>query len=162
MYRSQSAHSREWQVYSPPTSRNFKPRRITPERASPTRAKGVSRRAHCSPSLQFSNNMARRQPQCRLRRRYTKEVKCLIMYQTHILGRKPTQISIDLDIPVRVIQRVKKTWKDIGEVCRDRKYMGRGPKMSPSQIEVCQLLDSMPCATLNLVVVHTSVHAGCP
>lgn len=33
-------------------------------------------------------------------------------------------------------QRVKKCWKDIGEVCQDRGRMGKGPKMSRDHIKV--------------------------
>ncbi|KAJ7315172.1 hypothetical protein DFH08DRAFT_655628, partial [Mycena albidolilacea] len=42
-----------------------------------------------------------------------------------------TEIAIDLDMPVRVVQRVKKTWAEIGEVCRDRRHRGRPPLLSP-------------------------------
>ncbi|KAJ7230132.1 hypothetical protein GGX14DRAFT_337654, partial [Mycena pura] len=46
--------------------------------------------------------------------------------------KKPTEIAISLDMPVRVVQRVIQTWNEIGEVCRDRRYIGRAPLMSPN------------------------------
>ncbi|KAJ7713329.1 hypothetical protein DFH07DRAFT_708699, partial [Mycena maculata] len=46
-----------------------------------------------------------------------------------------TQIAISLNMPVRVVQRIKKTWKEIGEVCRDRRHLGRPPMMSPNHTE---------------------------
>ncbi|KAJ7210187.1 hypothetical protein GGX14DRAFT_343181, partial [Mycena pura] len=45
------------------------------------------------------------------------------------------RIAIELHMPLRVVQRVIKTWKEIGEVCRDRRYKGRHPILSPEHIE---------------------------
>ncbi|KAH9012103.1 hypothetical protein EDB84DRAFT_1278781, partial [Lactarius hengduanensis] len=46
-----------------------------------------------------------------------------------------TEISIDLDVPLRVVQRVKQTWNHIGRVCRSREFMGRHPLLSPEQTQ---------------------------
>ncbi|KAJ7099892.1 hypothetical protein B0H15DRAFT_736059, partial [Mycena belliarum] len=42
------------------------------------------------------------------------------------------QIAKDLDMPRRVVQRVKRTWAEIGEVCRNRTHKGRPPMLSIS------------------------------
>ncbi|KAJ7652170.1 hypothetical protein DFH06DRAFT_963748, partial [Mycena polygramma] len=56
-----------------------------------------------------------------------------------------TAIAIDLDMPVRVVQRVKKTWCEIGDVCRDRQYIGRAPMLSPAHSKfMLALLDHTP------------------
>ncbi|KAJ7778716.1 hypothetical protein DFH07DRAFT_715713, partial [Mycena maculata] len=46
--------------------------------------------------------------------------------------KKSTAIAIDLDMPLCVVQRIKQTWQEIGEVCRDRRHVGRAPLMSPA------------------------------
>ncbi|KAJ7681387.1 hypothetical protein B0H17DRAFT_855500, partial [Mycena rosella] len=38
-----------------------------------------------------------------------------------------TEISHDLDIPLRVVQRVKQTWAELGEVCCDCRHCGALP-----------------------------------
>jgi hypothetical protein len=55
-----------------------------------------------------------------------------VIYQAFTLHKTSTLIAIDLDMPVRVVQRVKKTWSEIGEVCRDRRHKGRIPILSPA------------------------------
>jgi hypothetical protein len=50
--------------------------------------------------------------------------------------KKSTEIAIDLDMPVRVVQRVKQTWLQIGQVCRSRDHIGRHPLLSPEQTKV--------------------------
>ncbi|KAH9036652.1 hypothetical protein EDB85DRAFT_2143001 [Lactarius pseudohatsudake] len=45
------------------------------------------------------------------------------------------KISIDLDVPLRVVQWVKQTWNHIGRVCRSREFMGRHPLLSPEQTQ---------------------------
>ncbi|KDR76047.1 hypothetical protein GALMADRAFT_46582, partial [Galerina marginata CBS 339.88] len=47
-----------------------------------------------------------------------------------------TAISINLDIPVQVVQSVKKTWNEIGEVCKDHHAARRAPLMKPEHCEV--------------------------
>ncbi|KAJ7438980.1 hypothetical protein FB451DRAFT_976375, partial [Mycena latifolia] len=60
-------------------------------------------------------------------------------------GKKPTQIAIDLDIRLRVVQRVLTTWREIGEVCRDRRYLGRAPMLSPEHTKfMVALIDHSP------------------
>ncbi|KAK7001075.1 hypothetical protein R3P38DRAFT_2415535, partial [Favolaschia claudopus] len=57
-----------------------------------------------------------------------------------------TEIAIDLDMPVRVVQRVKQIWHEIGDVCRDRKDQERGRLLSFDHCEAC-LLFSAPIYT---------------
>ena len=70
------------------------------------------------------------------RRHYSRDLKRRIIYQAEVLARTSTEISINLDIPLRVIQRVKQTWNEIGEVCKDRTAMGRAPLMHPEHCKV--------------------------
>ncbi|KAJ6453022.1 hypothetical protein C8R47DRAFT_946912, partial [Mycena vitilis] len=56
-----------------------------------------------------------------------------------------TEIAINLDMPLRVVQRIKRTWREIGEVCRDRRYQGRSPLMSQTQTKfLLALIDHTP------------------
>jgi hypothetical protein len=55
------------------------------------------------------------------RRRYSKDVKEIILYQAQILQRPTSQISYDLNIPRRVVQRVLQVYKEIGQAARDPK-----------------------------------------
>lgn len=70
------------------------------------------------------------------RQHYSRDLKRRVVYQAFTLGKTTTEISIDLDIPVRVVQRVLKCWREIGEVCKDRTRMGRAPLMSQEAIMV--------------------------
>ncbi|KAH9020854.1 hypothetical protein EDB85DRAFT_507402 [Lactarius pseudohatsudake] len=50
--------------------------------------------------------MPRRKPAVYARRQYSIDLKqCIIIYQAHTLGKTSTEISIDLDVPLRVVQR---------------------------------------------------------
>ncbi|KAJ7203048.1 hypothetical protein GGX14DRAFT_369858 [Mycena pura] len=80
--------------------------------------------------------MARKTRAIPIRQHYSKDLKCRVIYQAYTLKKTSTEIAIDLDMPLRVVQRVKKTWREIGEVCRDRKYIGRSPMMSPNHTKV--------------------------
>ncbi|KIM73865.1 hypothetical protein PILCRDRAFT_717017 [Piloderma croceum F 1598] len=89
--------------------------------------------------------MPRKAPLRPLRRHYSRDLKKRIIYQTQILGKSSTQIAIDLDMDLRVVQRVKQTWNEIGNVCRDRKYKGRSPVMSSTEIDfMLSLLEHTP------------------
>ena len=80
--------------------------------------------------------MPRKKPLVPKRRHYSRDLKRRVLYQAEVLGHTSTEISINLDIPLRVIQRVKQTWNEIGEVCKDRNAMGRAPLMHPEHCEV--------------------------
>jgi len=80
--------------------------------------------------------MPRKNPLVPKRRHYSRDLKRRVIYQAEVLGQTSTEISINLDIPLRVVQRVKHIWNEIGEVCRDRTAMGRAPLMRPEHCEV--------------------------
>jgi len=57
----------------------------------------------------------------------------------HLSSIHPWQaINGDLDMTLQVVQCIKKNWKEIGKVCRDRTHIGRAPMMSPGQSKVRQ------------------------
>ena len=78
--------------------------------------------------------MPRKKSENPLRRRYTTDLKQQVIYQAFTLGKK--SIAIDLDMPVRVVQRVKQTWMRTGRVCRSQEFIGRHPLLSPEQTKV--------------------------
>jgi len=80
--------------------------------------------------------MARKKPIVAAQNHYSKDLKEHIIHQAFTLGSKTTQIAINLNMPLRVVQRVITTWKEIGEVARDRTYIGRAPMLSPEHIKV--------------------------
>ena len=88
---------------------------------------------HSSPSLAIMPHKKRSTP---LRRHYSRDLKKRVIYQAFTLGKSSTAIAVDLDMPLRVVQRIKRTWFEIGEVCRDRSYKGRHPLLSPLQTKV--------------------------
>ncbi|KAF8461778.1 hypothetical protein JB92DRAFT_2777561, partial [Gautieria morchelliformis] len=45
-----------------------------------------------------------------------------------------TDIAIDLDMPVRVVQRVLQTWDEIGTVLKEPQKVGQAPLLSTSQV----------------------------
>ena len=84
----------------------------------------------------FITNMPRKCPAKPVRQVYSRDLKRHVIYQAKVLGKLFTQIAIDLDMDLRVVQCVKQTWREIGDVCRDRKYKGRPPLMSSVEIDV--------------------------
>ena len=98
----------------------------------------MTRISDCAPSfwLPPSLIMPRKKPLVPKRRHYSRDLKRRVIYQAEVLGRTSTEISINLDIPLRVVQRVKQTWNEIGEVCKDRTGIGRAPLMHPEHCEV--------------------------
>ncbi|KAJ7749453.1 hypothetical protein B0H16DRAFT_1319299 [Mycena metata] len=55
-----------------------------------------------------------------------------VIYQAYTLEKPSPDIARDLNMPPRVVQRVKRTWAEIGDVCRDRRHKGRAPMLSPA------------------------------
>ncbi|KDQ51314.1 hypothetical protein JAAARDRAFT_113397, partial [Jaapia argillacea MUCL 33604] len=47
-----------------------------------------------------------------------------------------TEVAISLDMPLRVVQRVLKMWREIGEVCKDRTRLGRSPLMTTDAVRL--------------------------
>lgn len=59
-----------------------------------------------------------------------------IIHQRHILGRKTKQIARDLDMPLRVVQRILQMWAELSDL-RPPSYRRNSPKLSSTHIEVC-------------------------
>ncbi|KAJ7202544.1 hypothetical protein GGX14DRAFT_330957, partial [Mycena pura] len=69
--------------------------------------------------------------------------------------KKPTEIAIDLDMPVRVVQRCIQTWTEIGEVCRERRYKGRPPLLSAHNTKLMlALIEQSPDIYLDEIQEH--------
>ncbi|KAF8132673.1 hypothetical protein K438DRAFT_1998445 [Mycena galopus ATCC 62051] len=59
--------------------------------------------------------MPRKRPLIPLRQQYSRDLKMRVIYQAYTLRKRSEDIAIDLNMPLRVVQRVKKTWAEIGE-----------------------------------------------
>ncbi|KAJ3911064.1 hypothetical protein F5877DRAFT_55705 [Lentinula edodes] len=70
--------------------------------------------------------MARR-GHSRIRRHYSRDLKLVVVHQSFVLGYKSTKIAIQLDVPLRVVQRICQNWREIKDVCRERMKIGRSP-----------------------------------
>ncbi|KAI3606328.1 tpr domain protein [Moniliophthora roreri] len=68
-----------------------------------------------------------------IRRSYSRDLKWWVIYQA-TLYKTSTQIAIDLDMPVWVIQRVKKTFRH--RRCQSRGGMGRASLLTPEQTQL--------------------------
>ena len=66
-----------------------------------------------------------------LRAHYSSDLKQRVIYQAFTLHKNSTEIAIDLDMPVQVVQCTKQTWLEIGNVCRNRQFIGRPRLLSP-------------------------------
>ena len=84
--------------------------------------------------------MPQKHPTQPSRKQYSRDLKELVIYQTKVLGLLTTDVAINLNMPVRVVQHVKKTWEEIGEVCRSRKYKGRPSLMKADAVSVSTLI----------------------
>jgi hypothetical protein len=63
-------------------------------------------------------------------RHYSKDLKDCIMYQYTVVGLKPTQIALNLDMSIWVVQQTLQLWQEIGVVVRDpMKYNKQGRPM---------------------------------
>ena len=73
------------------------------------------------------------------RHRYSKDIKKLVIYQSNVLGMSTMDIAVNLDnldMPVRVVQRVLQTWDEIGAVVREPKTLGQARLMTTEQVQV--------------------------
>jgi hypothetical protein len=82
-------------------------------------------------------SMPHKRPHTPICTSYSRVHKQLVIYQFHTLGRTTTQITIDLKMSLRRVQRVIHMWNKIGEMCQDRKYKEHTPLMSAAAINVC-------------------------
>jgi hypothetical protein len=83
-----------------------------------------------------STAMPRRQPLTCVWQSYSRDVKLLVLHQSYVLGNSSTVTAINLNMDVRVVQRVKQTFKATGEVCKVQKGIGRPPLLTIAAIEV--------------------------
>ena len=68
--------------------------------------------------------------------RFSKNVKKLVIYQSNVLGMSTTDIAVNLDMPVCVVQWVLQTWDEIGAVAREPKTLGWARLMTTEQVQV--------------------------
>jgi len=73
----------------------------------------------------------RKKPIVPLCKHYSRDLKDRVVYQSEVLCMKSTEVAINLDIPLWVVQHVKRTWHEIREVCRDRHAAIRAPFLKP-------------------------------
>jgi len=59
-------------------------------------------------------------------------------------------------MPLHVVQQIHQNWSTIGEVCRDRTYMGRPPSMGRIAVKVC-LSSLLPVSCLTAIPVHVGL-----
>ena len=74
-----------------------------------------------------------------VRRHYSKDLRERVIYQRFTLGMSTTEIAKNLDMSLRVVQRVLKLWDEVGEVVRDPKAyakLGRARLLDTRGIEV--------------------------
>ena len=50
-----------------------------------------------------------------LRRHYSPDLRRRVIHQAFTLGESTTRIAINLAMPLRVVQRIIATWKEIGD-----------------------------------------------
>jgi transposase len=81
--------------------------------------------------------MARKQRAVPLRQHYSRDLKRRVIHMSQKLHLSSTEIAIMLDMPLRVVQRVRQVWNEIGEVCQHRARSGRAPLMSRQAVDVC-------------------------
>jgi hypothetical protein len=63
-----------------------------------------------------------------------------------------------LDMPLRVVQRVRQVWNEIGEVARHRTRSGRAPLMSRMAVDVPSLFRTTK-SYRNIIVLDDAWHA---
>ena len=107
-------------------------------------------------TIYHRNSMARKKKAAPTRQNYSRDLKRRVIYQAHTLQKTSTEIAISLDMPLRVVQRVRQVWSEIGEVCRDRTRMGRAPIMKPVAVDVSHYLW---CHWVSALIFHS--HRWC-
>jgi hypothetical protein len=87
-------------------------------------------------------------PRCKkanpIRHTYLRDLKRRVIYQAFTLSLSSTVVSISLDIPLRVVQRIchGRNWRTIGEVCVSTSpYLSDRPQLlAPLSLLRCHLL----------------------
>lgn len=70
------------------------------------------------------------------RRRYSRDLRMRVIHQRHKLRRPMSQIAADLDMSLRVVERILNHWREIGDVCRVPKRRERIKALSSAHAEV--------------------------
>ncbi|KAJ6514507.1 hypothetical protein C8R47DRAFT_939400, partial [Mycena vitilis] len=71
------------------------------------------------------------------------------------------EIAVLLDMPLRVVQRVRQVWNEVGEVCRQRVRSGREPLMSREAVDMMLgMLDHSPNLFLDEIQEQLSAVHG--
>jgi len=86
---------------------------------------------------------------------YSRDLKQRVVYQSYTLMKTTTEIAIDLNMPVRVVQRVLTNWQEIGDVCKDQACMGRAPLMQQSSVKVCISICAL--SGTDLMILRTGI-----
>lgn len=104
------------------------------------------------------------QKQCTvpLQSHYSSVLKHHVIYQAFTLHKSSIETAIDLDMPVWVIQRIKQTWLEIGDVCQNRQFIGRPCLLSPIETRVssCFVIISSKmgkCHAVALQVIYSMI-----
>lgn len=101
-------------------------------------------RLRCAPLSLMPRDRGRRKSVTR-RRRYTKDLLDRVIYQRYVLGLETTDISRNLDIPRRVVQRAIQTFDRTGEPCRTEKRTEYHSKLDAEDEDVSIPSQSWPC-----------------
>ncbi|KAJ7580331.1 hypothetical protein C8J56DRAFT_867191 [Mycena floridula] len=105
--------------------------------------------------------MPRRKRATPLRIHYSHDLKRRVIYQHNILGFSTTKISQNLDMPLRVVQRVIQVYNEIGDVCRDRSHIGRSSLMTETAATMMlALLEHSPDIFLDEIQVQLEEQHG--
>ncbi|KAJ8475422.1 hypothetical protein ONZ45_g15616 [Pleurotus djamor] len=95
------------------------------------------------------------------RKRYSRDLKLRIVYQKHTLGKSTNDIAIDLDIPLRVVQRTLEKWKDVGDVETPRLRNGSLPLLRGQSLDfLVALVERDPDAYLDEIQACLSNQLG--
>ena len=82
-------------------------------------------------------SMPHKQRLISIQQTYSRDLKHCVIYQSTILLQSMTEIAINLDMLVQVVQRVLQTWKENGDVCRDQRGCGWPPLLGREATKVC-------------------------
>jgi hypothetical protein len=92
------------------------------------------------------------------RRNYSKDLKQLVLYQHESLGKNTQEISRDLNMSLRVVQRVLQLHKEIGSVVKDPKSyakLGRAPLLDTNTVDV----SPHNCCALTSLIYNQVYHS---
>lgn len=119
---------------------------------------------HCLPSIHTIHcpQMPWKWQGIPIRKHYSEDLKQRVIYQAFTLAKKSTKITINLDMPVCVVQQVKCTWMEIGHVCHTQQFLGRHPLLSPNEVVVSIPIHILwfPPSDIPLNFVFYVVHVG--